>query len=167
MHTKAYYLELRNEYLPANLELVFIAESPPASGEYFYDSSGEVTEQLFRAMTHDVLGMAPATKREGLRQFAESGFLLVDATYHPVNKGLSGKKRDQRILDDFESLVADLNELLPSRDTGIILIKANVCRLLETRLRSSGFNTLNNGMIIPFPGSGQQTNFRKSIEKLL
>jgi len=41
---KEYYLKLRNKYLPENLRIIFIAESPPASGRYFYDETGSTSE---------------------------------------------------------------------------------------------------------------------------
>jgi len=47
---KEYYLRFRNKYHPTNIKTVFILESPPASGKYFYDESGNVSEPLFKAM---------------------------------------------------------------------------------------------------------------------
>lgn len=41
------YLQLRNRYLPSKLNLLFILESPPVSGNYFYDETGKTTEPLF------------------------------------------------------------------------------------------------------------------------
>ncbi len=44
---KEYYLKLRNKYLPESLKIIFILESPPASGKYFYNETGKTTEPLF------------------------------------------------------------------------------------------------------------------------
>jgi len=88
-----------------------------------------VSEPLFRAMMKDVLEIDPKTKDEGLREFAARGFLLVDATYTPVNHAhLSKRDRNRRILDDYAVLVDDLRDHTePS--TRLILVKANVCEL--------------------------------------
>ncbi len=81
---KEYYFPLRNKYLPTNLKVVFVLESPPASGKYFYDEGGSLSEPLFSAMMK-LLNFNPQSKRDGLRYFADSGHFLVDATYEPVN----------------------------------------------------------------------------------
>jgi len=167
MHNRAYYHKLRGKYTPSCPKLVIVAESPPAGGKYFYDLTGRVTEPLLRAMMQDVLGISPNSKEEGLSEFAKAGFLLVDATYTPVNKSFSPKERNAKILEDYPLLLEDLNDLLPSKRTRIILIKANVCRLLDARLQSDGFNVINRGIVVPFPAFGQQTRFREVVKGLL
>ncbi len=74
--TRAEYHRYRDRYLPENRKTVFVLESPPVSGKYFYDPDGVVTEPLFRAMMKDVLDTDPKTKEEGLGEFAARGFLL-------------------------------------------------------------------------------------------
>ena len=69
---------------PTSVTLVIVAESPPASGKYFYRPNGEVSEPLFKALMKQ-LGIQPKTKCEGLREFQKRGWVLVDATYEPVN----------------------------------------------------------------------------------
>ncbi len=91
----------------------------------------------------------PLTKADGLSEFQRRGWLLIDATYQPVNK--TRKIADQIILRDYPLLVADLNELTPDRRVPVILIKKNVCELLEPKLLKDGFNVLNKGTDIPFP----------------
>jgi putative ATP-dependent endonuclease of OLD family len=49
----------------------------------------------------------------------------------------------------------------------IVLVKANVCRLLEPKLVAAGFNVLNHGAMIPFPSTGHQTEFRTAIRTVL
>ncbi|MDH3890184.1 MAG: hypothetical protein OEV49_03800 [candidate division Zixibacteria bacterium] len=167
MHTRAYYHKLRAVYTPRRPKLVIIAESPPASGKYFYDLTGRVTEPLLRAVMRDILGISPDSKEEGLTKFARAGFLLVDATYTPVNKSFAPKERNAKILKDYPLLVKDLKRLLPKRNTRILLIKANICRLLDTRLQADGFNVINRGVVVPFPAYGQQVRFREAVKALL
>jgi hypothetical protein len=44
------YISLRRRYEPERIRLVIIAESPPASGLYFYDETGAPGEPLFAAL---------------------------------------------------------------------------------------------------------------------
>jgi len=107
------YLSLRDLYLPENLRLIVIAESPPGSGRYFYDASGSIGEPLYKAMMQSI-SFFSISKEEGLREFQRQGWLLVDATYEPVN-GLSTAERDRVIAKDFELLCEDLRAITPDR----------------------------------------------------
>jgi hypothetical protein len=78
------YLALRNEFQPDSVRLVIVAESLPTSGKYFYNPTGAITEPLFEALMQQ-LGFAPDTKESGLREFQRRGWVLIDATYEPVN----------------------------------------------------------------------------------
>ena len=95
MKSRSEYLDFRRRFEPAIVTLVIVAESPPVSGLYFYNSDGRVSEPLFSALMKQ-LGVKPRTKPEGLTEFQKRGWALVDATYEPVN-GLTGRGRD---LDD-------------------------------------------------------------------
>jgi len=162
--TKEEYLHLRNHYRPTKLTTVFVLESPPASGKYFYDDNGFVSEPLFSAMM-ELLNFAPQTKQEGLEYFSRAGHFLVDATYEPVNE-LKGKAREKVILNNYENLVKDLRGLGDPKIINFVLIKANICRLLQQKLKSDGFNVVNNGVIVPFPSTGQQGRFREKISAI-
>ena len=70
------YLDLRRRYEPRSVKLVVIAESPPASGLYFYDPTGSPREPLFAALMKQ-LRLSPTTKEEGLREFQQSGSWLM------------------------------------------------------------------------------------------
>jgi hypothetical protein len=159
--TKEDYFHLRKHYQPSKITTVFVLESPPASGKYFYDESGLVSEPLFSAMM-ELLNFAPQTKQKGLKYFSSTGHFLVDATYEPVNK-LKGKVRENAILNNYGNLVKDLRSLGNPKIINFVLIKANICRLLEPKLKSSGFNVINNGVILPFPSTGWQEDFREKI----
>lgn len=163
--TKQYYLNLRNLHLPSQISTVFVLESPPVSGKYFYDESGKVTEPLFSAMMK-LLDYVPATKKDGLEYFSSTEHVLVDATYEPVNTDKLNKNESERngvILDSYTDLVNDLWSLGDAKEIGVVLIKANICRLLESRLKSDGFNVLNNGVILPFPSTGHSKEFSEIV----
>jgi hypothetical protein len=159
-----YYLRLRREHQPENIKLVIIAESPPASGKYFYDPTGSTKEWLFAAIMQQ-LDFSPTTKEVGLRELQRRGWVLVDATYQPVDKLAkdASHDRDEVIARDYPLLLADLAGLTPDRSNPIVLIKANVCRILEPLLSKDGFRVLNNGRAIYFPSNGRQTDFKNQF----
>jgi hypothetical protein len=100
------YLSLRRLYEPVSIKLIIIAESPPASGCYFYDPEGDVTEPLFTALMKQ-LNLSPDTKESGLRAFQRRGWVLADATYEPVN-ALNDSERDKAVVRDYPLLCSDL-----------------------------------------------------------
>ena len=161
------YLSLRRSFEPAIVTLVIVAESPPISGKYFYDPSGEVSEPLFDALMKQI-GIRPKTKPDGLCEFQRRGWVLVDATYEAVNAH-DKRRRDSVIARDYPELLNDLNRLLASgwNEIPLILIKANVCTLLGPKLKDSGFNVLNEGRIVYFPGTGHQRDFDVQFREIV
>lgn len=168
MHPWSYYLKLRVKYQPEKIRLIFVLESPPVSGNFFYDPSGRVTEPLFSAMMK-LIGQEPSTKEAGLVAFARNGFFLVDATYQCVNHIKSEKQRNQTILSDLPELIKDLKGISSSRQNTVkfVLVKANICRLLEEPIKAEGMKVINNGTVIPFPSHGHQNKFQESIRRVL
>jgi hypothetical protein len=155
------YISLRRHYQPKTTRLAIVAESPPTSGRYFYDKTGATTEPLFAAVMKQ-LRLQPATKAEGLHAFWQAGWILVDATYQPVN-ALDASGRNAVILRDYPLLRDDLNALSPER---VVLIKKNVCMLLEPKLLADGFHVLNAGRAIYFPSHGRQRDFEYQFAKI-
>jgi hypothetical protein len=164
--SRAEYLDLRQRYEPESTRLVIIAESPPASEKYFYDPAGAPSEPLFAALMKQ-LHVFPLTKEEGLREFQRRGWVLVDATYEPVNKLISKSSRDRVIERDYPLLRDDLASLMSDRSIPIVLIKENVCRILRPKLVRDGFNVLNGERLIYFPGNGWQTEFHRQFRAIL
>jgi len=58
----------------------------------------------------------------------------------------------------------DLTSLIPDRATSLILIKTNVCRILEPKLTDDGFNVLNRGRVIYFPPSGRAKPLSSTVQ---
>jgi hypothetical protein len=166
MRDRSYYHSLRGQYQPEHLKLVVIAESPPISGKYFYDKSGVPTEPLFSALMQR-LNVTGVTKEEGLREFQRRGWILVDATYEQINDDRSNAARDLAIESDYHLLLDDLKKLSSDPSLPIVLLKANVCRLLEPKLTSDGFNVINRGQPIYFPSNGQQNKSKQQFVSIL
>lgn len=169
MKNENYYKKLRNKFLPKNLKTIFLMESPPSSGKYFYDETGNTNESLFSAMMGVLSIKTPQTKRRGLEEFAKKGYFLVDATHVPVNDIRNPRKRDDKILENYDKLVVDLHEIIGNEDVRIILVQKNICRLFQIRkpLRKEGFDIVNNGETIPFPSHHWQREFDQKIRKFL
>lgn len=155
------FVEQRNHYRPKDIKLCFIFESPPAHGGYFYDSSGRVTELLFRSLMKTLFNRNFDSKDKGLSHFQKEGYYLANPIYTPVNK-VSDKKADEMILENYDAFKKDLiAEGL--KDVPLILVKSNVWRLLKDRLTEDGFNVLNREVMIPFPMHYHFESFKEKV----
>jgi hypothetical protein len=84
---------------------------------------------------------------------------LVDATYEPLDELRRGSKRDEMMTRDYHLLRDDLASLLPDRSAPLILIKENVCRLLEARLREDVLTCLTPAESSTFRAMGSRKIF--------
>jgi hypothetical protein len=91
--------------------------------------------------------------------------VLLDATYEPVDK-LTNRQRDEVIIRDYHLLRDDLAAMLPDRSSPIVLVKVNVCRLLEDKLTEDGFRVLNEGRVVYFPSTGRQKDFQRQFSAI-
>jgi len=104
-----------------------------------------------------------------LREFQRRGLVLLDATYTPVNED-SLAKRNAIIERDYSVLLENLLALTPDKSVPVVVIKANVCRVLIQKLRDDGFdvrNPVDNDGIIPLGICGQQPRFRAAFNPIL
>ena len=165
MKSRSEYVAMREQFRPNHLKLIFIAESPPESGQYLYDTGGSTTEMLFSALMK-AIEIGPANKISGLQEIQLRGLFLIDATYHPVND-LKKAVRDQVITNDYAHLVRELLQTPDVQHVPIVLIKANVCKLLEPLLMKDGFNVINDGDLVYFPSHGHQQEFQEQLATIL
>jgi hypothetical protein len=81
------------------------------------------------------IAIKPKDKGAGLRELQRRGWLLIDATYAPIDKkfGSGDPQRDAVLLRDYPHLKSDILALSAGRQLPIISIKENVCRVQDTR----------------------------------
>lgn len=163
------YSEARNAYRPAQIRTLIVAEAPPcALDRYFYFEDVKKQDSLFLEIMGVLYpeekdmylssGRQTMLKTALLERFMADGFWLYDLCEIPTSiiPGPTDK--------DAEHLLNDLQQHI-SKDTPIILIKANVFDLCYDLLYSNGYNVINDRL--PFPGSGQQKVFREKFKQAL
>ena len=182
------YFRLADHYRPAQVRTLFIAESAPQRSRhgkwsYFFlpeeRKPGEAASTLFWALA-EVLALPEAcgmtyeqasktrttSKRALLSEFQDRGLWLVDTAKCAVNGLSEGPARKKAITRCAELwLGRELRVLEPQH---IVLVKATVNDLLEPILTRFGYGPrLLTGERIPHPGSGQRTNFRNAMRRLI
>ena len=169
------FKEFRERYNPKNegipIRVLWIAESPPAGGGYFYfDETGD-RNHLFRE-TMKALDWWPeketmsagVDKTPYLKKFQKAGYFVVDLSYSPVNK-MEKHEREKVLGRNIPRLLNELEKLDPQR---ILIVKVTLFDLLFPRIRETKFGSrVLNMQSIPFPSHGGQKRYREEIRKLV
>ncbi len=165
------YRVAREAYRPERVRVLLIAESPPASGGYFYFEKTTGRDHLFRE-TMKALGLWPEDKsmpkgidkRPLLRQFQSRDFFLIDTSLVSVDR-LPSRERRETIVKGVSRLIEDVRNIGPE---SIIIVKASIYALVGDALERAGFadKVLNLGAL-PFPSHGNQRKYREKLRSLM
>ena len=165
------YSSLRSHYKPSRTRLLFIAESPPSSGGYFYFHHTIGKDHLFRE-TMKALQLWPIRKpmRKGfdkselLAWFCSMGFFLIDTCEVPVDR-LSDGQRKAKIEAGAASIPARLQTLNPD---WIVIVKKTVFGPVKDALEAAGLHKIVlNKTPLPFPSHGYQKEYRTRLRRLI
>ncbi len=165
------YAEARDKYRPDRIGALFIAESPPSSGGYFYFEKTTGKDHLFRE-TMKALGLwreetsmpKGLDKQQLLAQFQSRNLFLLDTCEFPVDK-MSTRQRHNAILEAVPRLVEEVRDLDPK---AILIVKKTVFEPVREGLERGGLGErILNEEPLPFPSHGNQRKFRISLRQYL
>lgn len=141
---------LRRRYRPAEVRLLFIGESPPASGRFFYQRDSG----LYRAMRDAFLAIDPSIRDDNfLESFQKAGCYLIDTCRHPVDQ-LDGRSRRATCIAGEASLRRSIRRLQPR---AIVTLLRSIRENVERAARGAGWN----GPLMDVPYPGRWTQHRK------
>jgi hypothetical protein len=148
--------EAAERYRPKRINLLLIAEAPPAAHDrYFYFHDVHTQDSLFRYVARSLLPGAQPTRENKpalLAQLRDRGVFLIDLKQDPV---------DGTALSSYvPNLVRRVQELNPDR---IVLIKATVYDAAYEALAAAGLPV--SPVRVPFPGSGRQKEFEEAFAR--
>ncbi|QHP69821.1 hypothetical protein EI171_22510 [Bradyrhizobium sp. LCT2] len=144
----------RASYRPDRITTLFVGESAPASGDFFYYGNNAMLRHMQRA-TEAVLGGGD----DFLERFKSYGWFLDDLVLTPVDK-LAPSERRAKCLAATDSL---RDRIAAYRPLAIVSVLVSIKSIVEAAAKAAGSNVPVFG--VPFPGMGQQARFhRKMIE---
>jgi hypothetical protein len=162
--------QARNKYRPDQVKVLFIAEAPPSANDrFFYFENVKDKDSLFlhliRGIYQDValweVKKIRSNKEQLLLRFMEDGYFLDDAVNQPIPQGTSSSQKVKRIKENQDDLLARLNQY---SDCKIVLLSSTVFNANYSFLSSR--YTVVNRFPIPFPSSGQQSNFKREFQRI-
>jgi len=134
---------LRRAYRPSRVRVLFVGESAPASGRFFYQQDSG----LFRAARDAYLAAFPSVPPERfLDDFAERGCWLVDLCAKPVDD-LAPPARRRACRDGEAALTAVLGELRPP---AIVVLLRSIARHVDRSVAAAGWR--GERLDLPYPG---------------
>ena len=166
---KEVYARARNKYRPRHLRVLLITEAPPDSlDRHFYFEDVKKQDSLFleimgvlypeQKKEYLASGRETERKQELLQQFSDDGFWLMDLSEVPLS--VSGESLDHCL----PNLITRLEKYI-TKETSVVLIKANIYDLCYPLLSAKGYTV--SPVRMPFPGSGQQRIFRQKFAAVL
>jgi hypothetical protein len=143
---------LRRRHRPKPVRLLFIGESPPASGRFFYRADSG----LFRAMREVFQTADPSIRDETfLEWFQASGCYLIDLCPEPVDR-LDAKSRREACQAAEASLSRAIARLRPSTI-------ASVVHSIEGNVKNAVSRAHWDGTVIHLPYPGRWSRHKRAF----
>lgn len=134
---------LRRTFRPGNVRILFVGESPPASGRFFYRRDSG----LYRAMRNLFEAADPSVSDENfLQKFQECGCYLVDLCGEPADKLEANARRAAHVAGE-RSLRQKISRFQPE-------VIVSLCRSIRPNVSraATAANWTGSIMDVPYPG---------------
>ncbi len=151
---------LRQSYCPGRVRVLFVGESPPASGRFFYHANSG----LYRAIRKAFISAIPSLEEgEFLKHFEQLGCYLVDLCPNPVDR-LDGRDRIRACTQNELRLVKAIKQLQPEI---IVSVVRSISENLERAITRA--NWAGRHLNLPYPGRWRhhQIEFEEGLVPVL
>jgi len=159
-----FYKEYSKKYLPKEMKVLFIAESPPfpkkgIKSYFYFDEYLPKKDLLFQLIVKSIYDFdfkLENSKINFLNKIRDDGYYLIDIVDYPIDLDKNGNPVEDNVKNTiFEneknSFLEKLKELKVTNDSKIILIKENIFKYFNKFLLEKNFNVLNEDKInFPF-----------------
>ncbi|WP_111732462.1 hypothetical protein [Roseovarius amoyensis] len=147
---------LRASYRPAKIKVLFVGESAPAGGAFFYKQTGQVHGQFRQALAPHI-GDNPTF----VDAFKQAGFYLDDLVLEPVN-WLSRSERQAIHSASIPSLAMRLKDYEAPL---VVAFMKGIAAPVKAAIAASG--TSCQFEVVSFPGNGRQGEFRSAMTAIM
>lgn len=173
------YEKTRQQYKPAHIKVLMIAESQPPSAttqssrQFYYTDRIRTEDRLFtntiKALYPEAAELTEAhmqpDKEMWLRRFQHDGWYMIEALETSLAHEVTKQKRQELIAAALPRLLERVKELVEP-GAKIILIKSNVFDVAAQPLRDAGYTVLNTGLL-DYPGRFNQKAYREKLHAMV
>jgi hypothetical protein len=149
---------IRIQFRPKKITTLFIGESVPNNGGFFYDGSNALLSH-FKSVIESEFGKTDAF----LATFKSYGWFLDDLAMEPVDH-LEHGLRTQKLKDSVPGLAKRIREYEPQ---AVVCFLKRIDGFVRAAIDQSGIILLYEYRSLPFPGNGQQTRFKDQFKEIV
>ena len=153
--------KIRMTFRPPKTCVLFVGESPPAGGTFFYIGNSTLARYTQEGFSQ-AYGMEFKNTNEFLKSFMKNGFYLEDLCQIPVNN-MDGSSRRRTHKDSVEEFTKRLKEIDPR---AVITILVSIKRHVEKALLTAGLANIPH-YVLPFPAMSHQQRYVVELSKVL
>src|SRR5439155_1488449 len=148
----------RREFLPQRVKTLFVGESPPRGGAFFYDENSALYRAIRTAFGFD------DRPEDFLNWFKEQGFYLDDLVHEPIND-LSDQERKRKCREGIDALKARLIEYKPE---AVVIVLKSIEDYVREAVRSSNINLDQSSIYVtPFPNAYWREAFLDEMRRII
>lgn len=142
----------RARFRPQRITTLFVGESAPVSGDFFYYGNTSMSRHMQRAIETSL-----GEGGDFLERFKNYGWYLDDLVLTPVNH-LDKKQRIATCRAAQDSLTKRIVEYKPDAIVSLLLVIKNIVDAAAIAADSNAVR-----FAVPFPGMGQQGRFQAEM----
>lgn len=161
MDTSGSREETRLRHRPPDVRVLFVGESPPANGTFFYMENSNLwryTREAFQSVYGDVC----FTGARFCEFFKSTGCYVEDLCLEPVNH-MNDAKRRQVCRAAVGSLAERMSVLAPHV---AVCVKMSVASYVRSAMFEAGLQVVP-FHLLPFPSCGHQREYVEGLAKLM
>jgi hypothetical protein len=143
---------LRRTYRPDRITTLFVGESAPHGGRFFYDQNSGLFREMRKAFKGD---------DTFLDDFKRNGFYLDDLALEPVNH-LVNRDRISRLNQSIASFAKRLKNYRPE---AIVILLMSIRPMVMKAISEAGLSYT--PYWTPYPGFGNQPRFHKAMNQII
>ena len=144
--------EIRASYRPRRITTLFVGESAPHGGTFFYKQDSG----LFREMRKAFRG-----QQRFLEDFKQNGFYLDDLVLEPVNQ-LTPRDRRTACKQSISSFAKRLKNYNP---VAIVILLCSIKPMVLEAMRQADVSY--DPFCTPYPGFGNQPRFHQAMAEII
>jgi hypothetical protein len=144
--------ELLKSFHPDCITTLFVGESAPVSGRFFYSGNSS----LFRAMKR-----AFGNRETFIEDFKRKGFYLDDLVLTPINK-LERRERSRRRQNAVPELAKRLVEYKPK---AVVVVMRAILPKVRQAMQLAGMSY--EPFCVPHPAFGNWTHFSNAMKEII
>jgi putative transcriptional regulator len=146
---------LRARYLPSKIKVLFVGEAPPTGGTFFYAG----TSQMYRHL-RETLQSRLGDPHDFLQAFKDRGYFLDDLVMEPFGQ-ISAKERIPILRKNVPLLAQRMTRYQPEI---VVTLLKRIGPYVQDAISQAAVDVKH--YCVPFPGTGQQGNFRRKMAEI-